>query len=63
MDKQKLIWDVANISSGTIATLTGKTKYVETDAIQLEFLTFVQNSIKTFDNWQEAWHSFIKRND
>lgn len=58
-----VIHDIINLSSGTMSTLTGKNKYVENDAIQLEFLKFVQNSKETFENWQEAWHSFIKRND
>jgi len=58
-----VIHDIINLSSGTMSTLTGKNKYVENDAIQLEFLIFVQNSKETFENWQEAWHSFIKRND
>ena len=58
-----VIYDIINLSSGTMSTLTGKNKYVENDAIQLEFLKFVQNSKETFENWQEAWHSFIKRND
>lgn len=58
-----VIYDIINLSSGTMSTLTGKNKYVENDAIQLEFLKFVQNSKETFENWQEAWHSFIKRNN
>lgn len=58
-----VIHDIINLSSGTMSTLTGKNKYVENDAIQLEFLIFVQNSKETFENWQDAWHSFIKRND
>ena len=60
---RNVIHDIINLSSGTMSTLTGKNKYVETDAIQLEFLIFVQNSKETFENWQGAWHSFIKRND
>ena len=57
-----VIHDIINLSSGTMSTLTGKNKYVENDAIQLEFLKFVQNSKETFENWQGAWLSFIKRN-
>lgn len=63
MTSNRVISDIINLSSGTMSTLTDKNKYVENDAIQLEFLIFVQNSKETFENWQEAWHSFIKRND
>lgn len=63
MTSNRVISDIINLSSGTMSVLTRKNNYEELDKIQLEFLIFVQNSKETFENWQEAWHSFIKRND
>lgn len=38
MTREELCSQIRGLSSGTLATLTGKTKYVELDAIQYEWL-------------------------
>ena len=56
----EVIKDCAVLSSGTIATLTGKTKYSEIDEIQSEFIAFVNALIpsRRWNNWMEAWDAY-----
>jgi len=48
------------ISSGTIASLTGFNRYEDVDRFQERFVYFVENSVKRYDSWQDAWHDFEK---
>ena len=59
--KEKLIYDCANISSGTLATLTGLNKYSDLDKIHSKFVAYVKKSHASYDNWQTAWKAFEKR--
>lgn len=58
----RLIRDCGMLSSGTIATLTGKTKYVEIDEIQADFVRFVETKApkQNWENWQQAWEEYRK---
>ena len=53
-----ILSDVAAISDGTMATLTGKTRYDEIAPIQYDWFCWVEAQIATafqFTNWQDAW--------
>lgn len=57
----QILLDVAAISSGCMATLTGKTLYSELDAIQLDWFNWVEAQIATafqFQDWKDAWHKY-----
>ncbi|MHA1286039.1 MAG: hypothetical protein ACTSPB_01425 [Candidatus Thorarchaeota archaeon] len=56
----KVIHDAYNLSSGTMATLTGKKKYSELDKIQNDFAQWVEGSPRDFNTWQEAWRAYEK---
>lgn len=49
--------EILSLSSGTMASLTGKTKYSEIDEALAEFLGFAVNSETKFNSWQEAWNA------
>ncbi len=53
---------IAGLSSGTLASLTGLRRYDELDAVHTAFLHFAEKSTETnstpFKNWQEAWRHF-----
>lgn len=53
-----ILRDVAAVSDGTLATLTGKKLYVELDIIQAEWFAWVEakqrNGVE-FLNWPDAW--------
>ena len=53
-----IVLDAINLSSGTLATLTGKRTYEELDAIQAEFVRFAVSQDGEFDTWMEAWNAF-----
>ncbi len=53
--------DAANISSGTLAGLTGKRLYAELDIIQAEFVAFVEQCPGQYENWIAAWRDFWKK--
>lgn len=57
-NNRKVIRDAAQLSSGTLATLTGETGYAQLDKIQQIFVEFVTKSQKTYTTWQEAWREF-----
>ena len=54
---QKLIKDCVNLSSGTIATLTGHKRYDEIEKIQTDFVLWVIEN-PNFTNWRQAWNEF-----
>jgi hypothetical protein len=58
--KTNLIRDCATVSSGTIAQLTGRTRYSETDDIQRAWLRWIDSlDAPTYKNWQEAWIAWV----
>jgi len=60
-NREPLLYQAACLSSGTIATLTGKRKYVDIDAIRLAFWQWVRDlpePDKRFTCWQDAWNVF-----
>jgi len=53
--------DVLWLSSGTIATLTGKTRYEDIDNIAINFADFVADNEargRRYLDWQQAWGEF-----
>jgi hypothetical protein len=58
--KQKLIYDCANLSSGTMSTLTGLRKYDDLEKVQNEFIAYVKKSHTSYPNWATAWKAFKK---
>jgi hypothetical protein len=46
------------LSSGTIASLTGETKYVVIDEIRDLFTEFCESLPYPCDKWQDAWERF-----
>lgn len=46
------------LSSGTIATMTGETKYVVIDEIRALFVEFCETLPSGYDTWYKAWASF-----
>lgn len=58
-----VIKDCAGLSSGTLATLTGKREYAELDEIRDFFVYFVETLIpkKHYENWHKAWDDFASK--
>lgn len=60
--KETLIQDVRGLSSGTLANLTGYTRYSDLERIQNAFVEwcagFHADYPGGFDTWQQAWHAF-----
>lgn len=57
--KQAFIIECASISSGTIATLTGETKYSALEIIQNNWLLWLEGQpVENFKNWQVAWQAW-----
>lgn len=52
---KKILDDIINLSSGTIATLINDSSYSEIDKIQKEFYKSITSADATFDSWQSAW--------
>lgn len=52
---KKILDDIINLSSGTIATLINDSSYSEIDKIQKEFYKSIASADATFDSWQSAW--------
>ena len=48
------------IASGTMATLTGFSRYDEIEPIQAEFVEFCEENEKVFATWQTAWDAYAK---
>tara|TARA_R110002020_G_scaffold96724_3_gene231293 strand:- start:553 stop:981 length:429 start_codon:yes stop_codon:yes gene_type:complete len=54
----KVLQDIANLSSGTIGTLTGLSKFYELDRVQDAFYAFAKNSKKNYKTWSDAWNDW-----
>ena len=54
--------DIAGLSSGTIATLSGLTGYEEINRLVNRFYRWTYDQIRynaaSFRSWQEAWEQF-----
>jgi len=46
------------LSSGTMGTLTGKSKYAELDPVQADFVEFCEENRAHYATWQAAWNDF-----
>ena len=57
--RRKVIRDVANLSSGTLATLTGLSNSNKLDKVQKALYEFTLNSDVIFEDWNDAWRSFL----
>lgn len=54
--------DALGISSGTIASLIGDTRYSEIDKVQSAFVLFCNSHAGEFESWIKAWHAFAAEN-
>lgn len=52
----KALLGAVNLSSGTLAILTGYRDYEVLDWFHQKFVEFVSEN--DFENWQEAWKAF-----
>lgn len=60
-DARGILSDVAALSSGTLAGLTGERRYAVLDEIRGQFLFFVDSTLRRgarFLTWHEAWRAF-----
>jgi len=57
-----IIKDCRQLSSGTMATLTGNTKYAEIDIIRADLVDFASavGPKRNWESWQDAWEEFKK---
>lgn len=55
---ETLVQQARTISSGTIATLTGRTRYTEIEAVQGVFVEFCESLESPPARWQDAWELF-----
>lgn len=55
-----LIEQVRGLASGTLASLTGFSKYVLVDAIRADFIAFAEGEGSSFRTWQPCWVAFWK---
>jgi hypothetical protein len=58
--KDHVITDARQLSSGTMADLTGLSRYDQVDPVQFEFVEFCEETPGRWQNWQEAWRSFAQ---
>jgi len=56
-----VIHDAANLSDGTLATLTGKRSFAELEQIQAEFVAFVEKHPGQYETWIQAWRIFWEK--
>ena len=55
--------DLSELSSGTIATLTGRREYANIDAVRVAMNAWLdKNPGKKWDSWQSAWTDFAREN-
>ena len=57
-DRLRTIKDAACISYGTLATLTGKTRYDELDVIREKWMCWLEDNRTVFRYWQTAWEAY-----
>lgn len=55
---EPLVVQARQLSSGTIATLTGERFYVRIDVIRQQFVEFCESMEHPCDKWQHAWIRF-----
>ena len=53
--------DAMNLSSGTLATLTGRRSFAELERIQAEFVAFVERHPGQYATWIKAWRVFREK--
>ena len=46
------------LSSGTLATLTGLSKYSDLNLVYVDFVEFCEENESHFNNWQSAWREY-----
>jgi hypothetical protein len=59
-----ILYDSINLSSGTIAIMSGFRNYPDIHAIHLAFVEFVRIATEngqTFETWMQAWNGFTSR--
>lgn len=58
MTKNKAMWEVTHLSSGTIATITGKTKYEQIDAVLCDWIKAIsdasEDAFQNCENWNDV---------
>jgi hypothetical protein len=54
---EPLISQARSLSSGTLSSLTGFSRYVQLDAIRVDWQEFCEEN-PHFENWQKAWQAF-----
>jgi len=52
---------IYELSSGTIASISGYTKYTDIDKVKNKLVTFISNSAKIMHTWAEVWKEFDLR--
>lgn len=59
--KEEVLHDIANLSDGTLATLSGFTKYSDLSKLQNALYDFVEGASRyqQFDTWMDAWNAYI----
>ena len=59
-----ILRDIAGLSSGTIASLSGLTRYEEINRCVNRFYRWTYDQIRldsdAFQSWQEAWEKFVE---
>lgn len=57
--RDPIVEAAGQLSSGTLATITGETRYTVVENIRAAFLAFCQEQAGEFGCWQDAWTSFV----
>ena len=60
----KVIRECAGIADGTLASITGLTRYTDLDNLRNQWLDWVECQDVIFANWQaawEAWQTFLEK--
>lgn len=55
---QKVLADCRQLSSGTVASLSGARSYVGVERVQARWVKWVTRQPTPFATWQEAWNAF-----
>lgn len=58
--RASVVAQARSLSSGTLATLTGKSLYSEIDPIYAEFVDFCEEVQNHHRSWQSAWHAYAR---
>lgn len=60
-ERHEVVRDIRELSSGTIASLTGERHYETLETIRENFRLLTIGALmggKNFENWQDAWHYY-----